>query len=648
MGSKRKIRTRSGATMPGAWVGFRPKVWRCVACAAGLLLTSCGDSGEGSKPDTIPPGGVVDLAAADTAATSIDLIWTAPADDGSSGGAVASYDMRYGGAPSFAPWDSLREAEGEPAPAAPGTRQSMRIGGLEPDSLYLFVLRSVDDAALLSPASNMLVVRTRSDPFSPGAVADLRALAVRSDSVHLGWTAPAENGSSGGRVATYDLRFRLQSLDEGVWDRATPVDGEPAPSDPGRPDSIWIAGLEPAARYAFGIKSRDAGGLESGLSNVALVWTASLPDTITPAAVTDLHAEDVYSTTVRLQWTATGDDDLVGTAAGYELRYRAGGIDESLWEVAVPVEDLATPSAPGSLEQAEVYGLSPETSYAFALKVVDDEGNRSALSNVETVFTPAPIPLFIDPRGIAGDPSSRDIFVADHGDSTVYRLAQDGTKAPIARIPGVLQIARQDPLRSYATSTGSQSGTGALWRYGGSSSQPIRLGSLPLDPSDLAVEPSGNVVIAGVGGESRLLRFRSQTGLFEELLSIADGVPSGVAVDADGGILFGVNRPEDALIRRRAVDGGVEDLHLLGAGRTCGDLALDPDGRSIWYIDKLAAAVVRVSPEGFADTLASGLDDPTAIAPGPGPSVYYCNPRGFVRIQEIDPGREAAAGWRSR
>jgi hypothetical protein len=47
-------------------------------------------------------------------------------------------------------------------------------------------------------------------------------------------------------------------------------------------------------------------------------------------------------------------------------------------------------------ESFTVWGLDPSTTYYFALKVRDEMGNESGLSNVTSVTTDLAVPLFSD------------------------------------------------------------------------------------------------------------------------------------------------------------------------------------------------------------------------------------------------------------
>jgi hypothetical protein len=126
-------------------------------------------------------------------------------------------------------------------------------------------------------------------------------------------------------------------------------------------------------------------------------------DTTPPGAVADLMGVSATHRGVTLSWTATGDDGTNGTATSYDLRYAFAPITESTWDLAYRAPE-PTPGPPGTIELVEVGHLTPGQDHYFAVKVIDDRENVSALSNVALVPTaaPPPTPWTIEPVLAAG------------------------------------------------------------------------------------------------------------------------------------------------------------------------------------------------------------------------------------------------------
>ena len=106
-------------------------------------------------PDITPPADVINLATGDTTASSIDLTWTAPGDNGSTGTA-SQYDIRYSisAITTETGWGDAAECTGEPAPLLAGTTQSFTATGLSPNTTYYFALKTADEVPNWSELSN--------------------------------------------------------------------------------------------------------------------------------------------------------------------------------------------------------------------------------------------------------------------------------------------------------------------------------------------------------------------------------------------------------------------------------------------------------------------------------------------------------------
>ncbi len=106
--------------------------------------------------DSVSPAAINDLAAATGSSEGeVDLSWTAPGDDGSSGTANA-YIVRYSTSSidNDAEFDAATDVTGEPAPQAAGTSQSMTVSGLTGGQTYYFAIKARDESGNISGISN--------------------------------------------------------------------------------------------------------------------------------------------------------------------------------------------------------------------------------------------------------------------------------------------------------------------------------------------------------------------------------------------------------------------------------------------------------------------------------------------------------------
>lgn len=136
----------------------------------------------------------------------------------------------------------------------------------------------------------------------------------------------------------------------------------------------------------------------------------------------------VTATSVTLAWTAPGDDSLSGQATRYDLRWSRSPIATPAdFAIATPVAGAPLPAFAGSTQGATVAGLTPATTYWFALRTEDESGNVSALSNVAGVTTlpssdverPAPVTLAL----VGTTTSSVTVSWTDSGDDSLTGIA---------------------------------------------------------------------------------------------------------------------------------------------------------------------------------------------------------------------------------
>ncbi len=135
----------------------------------------------------------------------------------------------------------------------------------------------------------------------------------------------------------------------------------------------------------------------SGASRLALVADEGTPyrvrvvarpgdDQGHPGAIAQLAASEVEAEAVTLTFTAPGDDGDAGTVTAYEIRYRAGVLDEADFATGTPFAGEVIPVAAGGLQEVRIEGLSPRTPYTFAIRALDEclQAGPIALVAVDT------------------------------------------------------------------------------------------------------------------------------------------------------------------------------------------------------------------------------------------------------------------------
>jgi hypothetical protein len=157
---------------------------------------------------------------------------------------------------------------------------------------------------------------------------------------------------------------------------------------------------------------------------------------LAPALV---RAQGATPDSLTLRWTAVGDDSLAGTAAAYDLRMADSPITASNWNSATALSGLPAPLASGTPQQVTVRGLTPGSTYYFAMRVRDDAGNLSGVSNVvrwdgvlDQAPPPAPTGLVSEIRGDGLHLNWTPSGAPDLAGYSVYRATASG--GPYARL----------------------------------------------------------------------------------------------------------------------------------------------------------------------------------------------------------------------
>jgi hypothetical protein len=158
------------------------------------------------------------------------------------------------------------------------------------------------------------------------------------------------------------------------WANATGNDADSRWGSPLFVDSSF-ATFDPHLRIGSLAIGRGQGGADAG----AYPFADPGPDTTAPAAILNLVATPFADHTVRLEWTAPGDDGLIGMATSYDLRWSTDPIDESNFDQATPVPAPPVPGLAGVAQLYMVEGLQAGTSFYFAIKTRDDAGNVSEI-----------------------------------------------------------------------------------------------------------------------------------------------------------------------------------------------------------------------------------------------------------------------------
>jgi WD40 repeat protein/chitodextrinase len=344
--------------------------------------------------DTMPPAPVTDLKVEEVGKDWVRLSWIAQGDDGKEGTA-SSYVLKYDqDLKVIKLWDAATQVQEVPVPSASGIAESATIKGLAEDTIYYVGLRILDDAGNSSDTSNIVRIKTLKPVTPPEAVTDLSIEDIKSGAVTLNWTAPSDVGEETPRVSGYDIRYAVSEITESNWETAQKVQTPPKPSEPGKLETFMVKGVPQDSTYYIALKSVDALGNSSNLSNVVHVPKF---DKVAPAPILDLLVEDTGPDWAKINWTAPGNDKQEGQAASYLIRVAPNLQIVRQWDQAIniPTDSGPTPLSPsvaGTKENFTITGLKSKSTLYIAVKTVDDFGNVSEISNIVRAKTKDDIP----------------------------------------------------------------------------------------------------------------------------------------------------------------------------------------------------------------------------------------------------------------
>jgi hypothetical protein len=193
---------------------------------------------------------------------------------------------------------------------------------------------------------------------------------------------PGYQSQPGDRSLVWSGYYNSQPGTGKPWYNLNGQDGASRHGSPQWADSSF-ANLDVRLRsgspaIGLGLAGTDAGPIPFGGGAV---------DATPPASVANLGISNVTDTGLLLSWTAPGDDGTVGIAQLYDLRYSTAAITSTNFANATPVTVQPVPAIAGTAQSYVMAGLTPGTTYWFAIKARDDWGNWSGLSNVPSAAT---------------------------------------------------------------------------------------------------------------------------------------------------------------------------------------------------------------------------------------------------------------------
>ncbi len=391
--------------LPGSWHYYRVR-----SRGAGGTLSSGFAEDSVLAVDDVPPGAPSNLRAADTPndqGGSITITWDPSPDDESGADDVISYAVCRGVTDQYSDADSLTHVD-----AGEVSYEYVDTGLPNEEVLYYWV-RSWDSASVsdsVGPAS-----AAAHDNLLPAPPTSLQAGDFPRDGggvILLQWDLSEDDGPSGD-VVEYRLFRRLGGGTYPPEPAVVVSAGTSTSVDTTEADTL---------EYYYVARAWDGTG-DSEESNEA--GPVQSRDDLPPHPIADLTASGGPGEgEITVVWTAPSEDSLSGGATeAYDLRFSNDRIttDED-FAAADSVEELPAPAQPGEAESVVLASLETGRLYYFALRSVDDAGNWSGISNVDsaspggdTTPPPAVADLQAAPGAVEGEISVRWTAPGDDG-----------------------------------------------------------------------------------------------------------------------------------------------------------------------------------------------------------------------------------------
>jgi hypothetical protein len=338
------------------------------------------------KPDSNPPMAVTNLNAGhDTIEGSVNLSWTAPHEDGTTGTKVSGYVIKYStfsvsslSGDTTTWWNHTETITGLEIPFSqvenPGDNETNYVQLLNPGVTYYFGIRSYDDASLWSDYdTNMYNIQasTTATDLIPVPPSGLTSLNVSTSSITLAWDNMVALGSNGYMDFDFYRIYRSSVSPDTNYISISTTTGI----------NYIDYGIITPATYYYRIGAVDKPPLILESTSTAVeVYISSIivpSDYIAPrepVGVKGIVSADRKSITV--SWsevTRNEDGTLCGDLMQYNI-YRASTIDGDYTLAA------STPAGTSLLwvEPEDIFGKT----YYYTVRTQDNSGNESKNSMI--------------------------------------------------------------------------------------------------------------------------------------------------------------------------------------------------------------------------------------------------------------------------
>jgi fibronectin type 3 domain-containing protein len=202
----------------------------------------------------------------DTSSTSVQV--TAPTNLAAVG-AVSKIQLNWNAVSGITSYNVKRAVTAEgpfTTTAANIDRTNYEDTTVNNGTTYYYVVTAVQNGTE-SGNSSVVSAVSLAPLVLPGTILNLTASTPSTSPITLSWTAPVTGNVAG--TSNYDIRYSTTPITESNWSSATQLLGEPVRESAGTSQTVVVDGLTANTLYYFAIKTIDAAGNASELSNIA-------------------------------------------------------------------------------------------------------------------------------------------------------------------------------------------------------------------------------------------------------------------------------------------------------------------------------------------------------------------------------------------
>lgn len=350
---------------------------KCVSCFKCLDSFKCPDKAITREPEYDSPGEIGSFNLKSEQPGSVFMTFMTSGDDNYRG-----FAHHY----EYSVKDSLEQkliAKGSFSfPFTPANIETKYTLENLPEGKILEIgLTAFDENNLSSKTVNSSVKTKRKDLISPAAINDLVIILIEDSLATINWTNTGDDEYEGNPDLVV-VKLASVLITPENWNDISFFTDTLRNQLCGEKVEYTYKNLKPETTYYPAVRVLDEAQNISDVSNFDSFTTKEEIDTIPPFKITTLSLLSASTNSAILEWLNTGDDGFSGNPAYLLLQISEKEITAENWGQNCLNLDSLGNLVSGTKSTSLIRNLSANMNYYAAIKVFDNRGNPSELSNV--------------------------------------------------------------------------------------------------------------------------------------------------------------------------------------------------------------------------------------------------------------------------